>query len=141
MGMCGSGQGNITSPLLCKDSTMAFTKLADRLKNLPLVLAGPILRQVTKDSVTVWIALKQSATVTLNVYDSDNPQTRKLLIDPASRVITAAIEQEIEWRHVEGELAEVGLDEAHLRACLGRLFPGGGQPNRGEIIAGDVESA
>ena len=89
MGMCGSGQGNITSPLLYKDSTMAFTKLADRLKNLPLVLAGPILRQVTKDSVTVWIALKQSATVTLNVYDSDNPQTRKLLIDPASRATTA----------------------------------------------------
>ena len=53
---------------------MAFTPLGKRLSQLPLVLAGPILRQVTHDAVTVWVALKQSATVTLNVWNTDKPQ-------------------------------------------------------------------
>lgn len=40
------------------------------LSEKPNVLAGPILRKVTKDSVTVWFALKKKATVTLMVLGS-----------------------------------------------------------------------
>jgi hypothetical protein len=39
-------------------------------KPLPLVLAGPILRQVTAQSVTVWLALRSPATVTLQIFES-----------------------------------------------------------------------
>src|SRR5664280_237014 len=53
--------------------------LLTRLPKLPLVLAGPILRQVTKDAVSVWVALQQSATVTLTVYDSDQPLRSTLM--------------------------------------------------------------
>lgn len=35
------------------------------------MLAGPILRTVTETSVTVWLALKESATVTLTIHESD----------------------------------------------------------------------
>jgi hypothetical protein len=42
----------------------------DCLNDLPLVLAGPLLRHTTADSVTVWLALKQSCTVDLKVYDT-----------------------------------------------------------------------
>jgi hypothetical protein len=46
-------------------------KLADRLTNLPLILAGPRLRRVTDKSVTVWIVVRQSANVTLEIYSGD----------------------------------------------------------------------
>lgn len=44
-----------------------------RLDFLPLVLAGPILRKVTPSSVTVWLALRAEASVTLTVQTSDAP--------------------------------------------------------------------
>lgn len=40
--------------------------------SLPLVLAGPILRRVQPDSVTVWIALRDAAWVTLGVHRYDS---------------------------------------------------------------------
>lgn len=43
--------------------------LSTRLAGLPNVLAGPLLRKVTEETVTVWFALKRKATVTLTVYD------------------------------------------------------------------------
>lgn len=49
---------------------MAWIPLSQRLPTLPLVLAGPILRRVEKDSVSVWIALKESRELELIVYDS-----------------------------------------------------------------------
>jgi hypothetical protein len=42
-----------------------------RLKHLPLILAGPILRRTESDAVTVWVALKASREVTLKVYATD----------------------------------------------------------------------
>ena len=45
-------------------------ELSNRLAGLPRVLAGPVLRQVTPKSVTVWVALKVSATVTLFLKDA-----------------------------------------------------------------------
>jgi hypothetical protein len=57
---------------------MPWHPLADRLDQLPLILAGPILRQVTPRSVTVWVALRKKADVILTVFDRDTTpgQTR-----------------------------------------------------------------
>lgn len=53
---------------------MAWTRLADRinLPDMPLVLAGPMLRKVTQSSVTVWVAVKEPTTVSLEVRVTDN---------------------------------------------------------------------
>jgi hypothetical protein len=67
---------------------MAWSELKNRFDKLPLILAGPILRQVTPHAVTVWVALKQSAQVTLTVYDSDVDFARRTLM-VADRPTTA----------------------------------------------------
>ncbi|MFN6501919.1 MAG: PhoD-like phosphatase [Nostoc sp. DedQUE01] len=41
-------------------------------QRLPLILAGPILKHTEAESVTVWVALKQSCQVELKVYDTTN---------------------------------------------------------------------
>ncbi|MGI4735253.1 MAG: hypothetical protein ACRYG7_08755 [Janthinobacterium lividum] len=51
---------------------MAWSSLSTRLQTLPLVLAGPILRRVEKDNVSVWVALKEKRELTLEVYDDAN---------------------------------------------------------------------
>ena len=51
---------------------MAFQSLSTRLNSLPLVLAGPILRQVTETRVTVWVAVRKKASITLTVTDDKN---------------------------------------------------------------------
>jgi hypothetical protein len=38
---------------------------------MPLIIAGPILRQVTERSVTVWLVTQTKVDVTLSVYDRD----------------------------------------------------------------------
>jgi hypothetical protein len=50
---------------------MTWTPLRKRINQLPLVLAGPILRRADKNAVTVWIALKESRTVTLEIFDTN----------------------------------------------------------------------
>jgi hypothetical protein len=40
----------------------------ESLTELPLILAGPILRRTTSDAVTVWVALKAACQVTLAVF-------------------------------------------------------------------------
>ena len=54
--------------------SVGFTKLADRLEiaaglagHIPPVLAGPMLRKVTPQAVTVWLAMRSSGAVTLTV--------------------------------------------------------------------------
>src|SRR5437764_4782936 len=47
---------------------MSWTPLAERFTALPLILAGPLLRRVEPQSVTVWLALKEPRMVTLRVY-------------------------------------------------------------------------
>lgn len=47
---------------------MVWTPLSDRLSQLPLILAGPILRRAEPDAVTVWVALREACEVTLEVY-------------------------------------------------------------------------
>jgi hypothetical protein len=53
---------------------MPWTPLRQRLHQLPLVLAGPILRRTEStpaSAVTVWLALKQACEVTLQIYATD----------------------------------------------------------------------
>ncbi len=52
---------------------MTWQSLSGRLDSLPLVLAGPILRQVTTNAVTVWFALLKPANVSLRVFESGSP--------------------------------------------------------------------
>jgi len=53
--------------------------LNDRIDSLPLILAGPIVRRVERDSATIWIALKEARTVTLRVYTSDPNPSEKMV--------------------------------------------------------------
>lgn len=49
---------------------MAWSSLSTRIDNLPLVIAGPILRRTEKSNVSVWLALKEDAgAMTLNIYN------------------------------------------------------------------------
>lgn len=55
---------------------MSWIPLSQRLGDLPLILAGPILRRTEKNSVTVWLALREPGTVTLRVFEPnyDDPK-------------------------------------------------------------------
>ncbi len=48
---------------------MPWTPLSDRWNQVPLILAGPILRRVEANLVTVWVAVKSHQEVTLLVFD------------------------------------------------------------------------
>src|SRR5215813_6220974 len=48
---------------------MSFTKLNNRIGNLPLVLAGPMVRRVEPNSVSVWVVLREAREVRLHVFD------------------------------------------------------------------------
>src|SRR5713226_9056637 len=50
---------------------MSWTPLAERFANLPLILAGPMLRRTEPRAVTVWLALKKPRMVTLRIYARD----------------------------------------------------------------------
>lgn len=52
---------------------MEWSPLAGRFNNLPLILAGPILRRTESNSVTVWVALKERKNVTLTISDASTP--------------------------------------------------------------------
>ena len=52
---------------------MAFTKLQDRINDLPLILAGPLVRRVEPGSVTIWVALRRKRRIRLEIYDADPP--------------------------------------------------------------------
>jgi hypothetical protein len=52
---------------------VSWQSLSGRLGSLPLVLAGPILRQVTTNAVTVWFAFSRPAKVSLRVFETGSP--------------------------------------------------------------------
>lgn len=56
------------------DLELEYTKNGnEKTKQLPLVLCGPILRRVTEDSVSVWIALMDRvAGMKLEIYEADS---------------------------------------------------------------------
>jgi hypothetical protein len=51
---------------------MPWKSLGNSLGSKPRVLAGPLLRKVTRTSVTVWLAMRVGATVILTVQDERN---------------------------------------------------------------------
>ncbi|PSB02042.1 PhoD-like phosphatase [Merismopedia glauca] len=51
---------------------MSGNSLLDRLPQLPLILAGPIVRRVESHRVTVWVALQRPSLVTLKVYSTQD---------------------------------------------------------------------
>jgi hypothetical protein len=68
-------------------AAMSWDHLATRLTKVPLVLAGPILREVTPHRVTVWVALQRACEVTLSVYAGMAPVARKLVETPPQRTV------------------------------------------------------
>ena len=56
------------------------------MSDLPLILAGPIVRRVTSRSVSVWVAMSKSASITLSIWDkviASGPGTGLLTIPDA----------------------------------------------------------
>jgi hypothetical protein len=51
---------------------------------MPLLICGPILRQVTTSSVTVWLVTREAATVTLTVFDNRGIMPNQVLPPPPS---------------------------------------------------------
>ncbi|VEP12287.1 conserved hypothetical protein [Hyella patelloides LEGE 07179] len=50
----------------------SITEYLPKVENLPLILAGPILRHTEPNSVTVWLALKESESLCLEIYETKN---------------------------------------------------------------------
>ncbi|MDJ0571906.1 MAG: PhoD-like phosphatase [Pleurocapsa sp. MO_192.B19] len=48
------------------------TKYLPDLEQLPLIIAGPILRHTEADAVTVWLALKKPSAIALKIYDTED---------------------------------------------------------------------
>jgi hypothetical protein len=48
---------------------MTWQWLNARISSLPLILAGPILRRVTPDLVSVWVATQTAQDILLTVHD------------------------------------------------------------------------
>jgi hypothetical protein len=66
---------------------MTWTSLRQRINQLPLVLAGPILRRTEPNGVTVWIVLKESRNVTLKIFDTN----KKILLIGSKNTIPLGI--------------------------------------------------
>jgi hypothetical protein len=48
---------------------MAWASLSNSIGSKPRVLAGPLLRKVTPETATVWLAMREPGKVTLKVFD------------------------------------------------------------------------
>lgn len=48
---------------------MGWRSLKERIHQIPLILAGPIVRCTQPDAVTIWFALKENRNVTLKIFD------------------------------------------------------------------------
>lgn len=71
---------------------MAWTSLTNaiRFNGLPKVLAGPILRRVEKDSVSVWIACKESFKAQLLVGPAADSNNQPVSVKAGSNQLNAA---------------------------------------------------
>ena len=52
--------------------TPLVSEYLPNIENLPLILAGPVLRHTASNSVTVWLALKEPRSLKLEIYDTGN---------------------------------------------------------------------
>jgi hypothetical protein len=90
---------------------MPWKSLAARLNDdeIPLVLAGPILRRVEPNEVTVWLALRESASVVLKIYDRDNPGASPIPLLLQGRRATVAIGKQLHMVAVTATVQEATL--------------------------------
>ncbi|HEY5712270.1 MAG TPA: hypothetical protein VIT38_10270 [Allosphingosinicella sp.] len=68
---------------------MAWTTLSTRLNGLPKVLAGPILRRVEKNSVSVWIACKESFAAELFIARAFNNAQKLDIKNAANQLVSS----------------------------------------------------
>ncbi|MCC0178697.1 PhoD-like phosphatase [Waterburya agarophytonicola K14] len=57
------------------NSSPSVFEYLPKIQDLPLILAGPILRRTESDRVTVWLALKESRSLRLEIYETENNGT------------------------------------------------------------------
>ncbi len=79
---------------------------------LPLLLAGPILRRVESDLVTVWMALSQEAQVTLSVWEG--------IVSVGAPNALVSSEPEATWRL--GDKLHLALVTARIPEASGKSF-------------------
>lgn len=81
---------------------------------LPLVLAGPILRRTEPESVTVWVALQQACTVNLRIFSTRNEQIGECVMEGTRSTI--AIGEFLHIVAVTARSTENVLDNAQIYA-------------------------
>lgn len=66
---------------------------------LPLILAGPILRRATTESVTVWLACRERLALDLTIYDKDDEVGSSIPLDSKTGKadVLADPQQEFAW--------------------------------------------
>ena len=72
--------------------------------DLPLVLAGPIVRQADDNAISVWVALRDARRVTLTIYSGDGRAiathtTTTMRLGDALHVVVATVIADYEWGH------------------------------------------
>lgn len=96
---------------------MPWTPLLDRLDELPLILAGPILRRTEPTAVTVWVALRNACEVMLQVYATEygNGLVLNQLVLEGKRQ-TVAIGKHLHLVAVTAQTKQAPLHSEHIYA-------------------------
>jgi hypothetical protein len=84
--------------------------------DLPLLLAGPILRRVEPTVAAVWIALSKAATVRLLVWEGSAPAG----VDHDNPFVQSSATGEQTWRL--GDQVHLGLLTARIPEASGKAF-------------------
>jgi hypothetical protein len=74
---------------------MVWIPLSHRLPQLPLILAGPVLRRTEPAAVTLWLAVRQPCLVTLRVYATAAEGTQVGPLVLAGERLTVALGQHL----------------------------------------------
>lgn len=89
-----------------------------RLTELPLVLAGPLLRRTTPEAVTVWVALRSPCTVELKIYTTTNAGQQIGECCLTGQRETVALGEFLHVVAVTARTKEPVLSESHLGTTL-----------------------
>ena len=82
-----------------------------QLSSMPLILAGPIVRFVNKTRVTVWVALKSAATVTLKVQEAGSSNA---LTSPTTEAVQIGSNLYLALADLDLTTAGISLDETKV---------------------------
>ena len=118
----------IEDPAL-KPPELGALGLGPRIDGLPLVLAGPILRQVTDRSVSVWLALRHSAQLTLEIFDAAGAAVASVNTGPNTFELGTKLHVGLARAEFDADLIPGGLYQYNVRVTAtgvpGPRFPGG----------------